>query len=292
MIDLITDTCRKAERWLSEFSNPCVLWSGGKDSTAMLHLLIHKVGVKLPCVQWREPWMRDRYELSDHLIREWDLDVYDYAPGKIALTDGTTPEGGHQIDFIKYQQWGNQTACMVVVTGQEPVEGKPWRCGMAVLSRPLGTFAWPWDACFHGQKSDDVDPIKGRMPLAMDVRRTPDCPAQLFPMRDWTDEDVWNYLESEGVRNDETRYGKDSDGRWRHLADRSRNADFPHICTNCMSRRGAATVWCPKHQAEVNNVSVWLPYEDHAIPEQGVVWRSDDMASRPTTRIQDGRVAA
>ena len=292
MEQLITDTCRKAERWLSEFSNPCVLWSGGKDSTAMLHLLIHKVGAKLPCVQWREPWFRDRYELADALTRAWNLDVYDYAPSKIALTDGTTPEGSHQIDFIKYQQWGKQTACMVVVTAQEPADGKAWRCGMDALQRPLGTFAWPWDACFHGQKSEDEDPIKGKMPLAMDVRRMPDCPAQLFLMRDWTDEDVWNYLEAEGVPNDETRYGKDSGGSWRHLADRSRNADFPHICTACMSRKGAATVWCPKHQAEVNNVSAWLPYEDHAIPDQGVVWRSDDVASRPTTRTEDGRVAA
>jgi len=292
MDQLVTDTCRKAERWLSEFRNPCVLWSSGKDSTAMLHLLIHKVGVKLPCVQYREPWFRDRYELADALTRAWDLDVYDYAPGRIALTDGTAPDGSHQVDFLKYQQWGVNTALMVAVGTQAPVEGKPWRCGLEALSRPLGTFAWPWDACFHGQKSADVDPIKGQVPLAMDVRRTPDAPTQLFLMREWRDADIWEYLEREGVPNDETRYGKDSEGRWHHMADKSRNADYPHICTACMSRKAPAAVWCPKVQAQVNNIAAHLPYEDHAIPEQGFEWKSETVAGRPTTKLIDGRVAA
>jgi hypothetical protein len=292
MDNLLTDTCLKAEDWLQHYRNPVILWSGGKDSTALLHLLIHEVGVKLPCVQWREPWMRDRYELSDYLIREWELDVYDWAPSRVTLTDGTAPDGSHQIDFLKYMQWGQQTACMVAVGTQAPVEGQPWRCGMDVLQRPLGTFAWPWDACFHGQKSADVDPIKGQVPLAMDVRRIPDGPDQLFLLRDWSDNDVWSYLEAAGVPNDDTRYGKDSMGRWDHLADRSRNADYLHVCTACMSRRGETTVWCPKVNAEVNNVSAYLPYEDHAIPEQGFAHKSEDVAGRPIARITDGRVAA
>lgn len=291
MNELVADTCRKAERWLADFRDPCVLWSGGKDSTAMLHLLVHKVGVKLPCVQYREPWFRDRYELADRLTREWDLDVYDYAPSKIALTDGTAPDGTPQVDFVKYQQWGQMASIIVISGTQPPVDGKPWRCGLDALSRPLGTFGWPWDACFHGQKSADVDPIKGQVPLAMDVRRTPDSPTQLFLMRDWTDADVWNYLEAEGVPNDTTRYEK-ADGQWRHIDDKSRNADYPHICTACMSRVAPATVWCPKVQADTNNISAHLPYEDHAIPEQGFEWKSQDINGRPTAKIINGRQAA
>lgn len=258
----------------------------------MLHLLVHKVGAKLPCVQWREPWMRDRYEFSDKLIREWDLDVYDWAPGKIALTDGTAPDGSHQIDFLKYQQWSPTTACAVAVGTQAPVEGKPWRCGLDALSRPTGTFIFPWDSVFHGQKSADVDPIKGSVPLAMDVRRTPDAPTQLFLMREWSDAQIWEYLERECVPNDETRYAKDGNGQWSHKADKSRNADYLHVCTACMSRRAPETVFCPKTNSEINNVSAWMPYEDHAIPEQGFRWRSDDIPGRPIAKIQDGRVAA
>jgi hypothetical protein len=45
-------------------------------------------------------------------------------------------------------------------------------------------------------------------------------------------------------------------------------------------------------QAEVNNVSAYLPYEDHAMPELGFVHKSEDVAGRPIARITDGRVAA
>ena len=68
---LISDTCRKIEMWLREFRNPVVLWSGGKDSTAMLHLLRFRLGVKLPCVQWREPRFRHRYAHSRARRSEW-----------------------------------------------------------------------------------------------------------------------------------------------------------------------------------------------------------------------------
>jgi 3'-phosphoadenosine 5'-phosphosulfate sulfotransferase (PAPS reductase)/FAD synthetase len=67
---------------------PVVLWSGGKDSTAMLHLIRYEVGAKLPVIQWREPRFRSRYAFSDRLANAWDLEMYDYAPMDYMLTDG------------------------------------------------------------------------------------------------------------------------------------------------------------------------------------------------------------
>jgi 3'-phosphoadenosine 5'-phosphosulfate sulfotransferase (PAPS reductase)/FAD synthetase len=57
-MDVIKDTCRKVEQWLGQCANPVVLWSGGKDSTAMLHLIRYEVGANLPVIQWREPRFR------------------------------------------------------------------------------------------------------------------------------------------------------------------------------------------------------------------------------------------
>jgi hypothetical protein len=111
-------------------------------------------------------------------------------------------------------------------------------------------------------------------------------------MRDWNDADVWRYLEAEGIPNDDTRYGLDSSGAWTHLADKSRNADYPHVCTRCISRAETDTVWCPKLVAQVNNISANLPYEDHANSAQGFEHMSQNVAGRPITRITDGRVAA
>ena len=64
-MELIKDTCRQVERWLGQCANPVVLWSGGKDSTAMLHLIRYEVGANLPVIQWREPRFRSRYAFSD-----------------------------------------------------------------------------------------------------------------------------------------------------------------------------------------------------------------------------------
>jgi hypothetical protein len=267
---LVDQTLYRTEHWLLEFRNPVVLWSGGKDSTAMLHLLIFKLGVRLPCVQWREPRFRHRYAHSDLLAREWDLTLYDYAPGRIAIQDGFDIETGEpRFDFLKYYQWGHHSALVLSLGTEHPKEGEPYLCGLTdVLQRPTGSFNWPWDAAFHGQKSADVDLIKGQVPLAQDVRRVDDSPTQLFPMRHWTDDDIFDYLEAEGVPMDPTRYDRAS-GKWGHKQDKSSNADYYPICWNCVNRHLSAPVWCPKLRSEVNSIAHLAPYEDNSIPEQG-----------------------
>jgi hypothetical protein len=236
----------------------------------MLHLLIFKLGVKLPCVQWREPRFRHRYAHSDLLAREWDLTLFDYAPGRIAIQDGFDIETGQpRFDFLKYYQWGHHSALVLSLGTEHPKEGEPYLCGLTdVLQRPLGSFNWPWDAAFHGQKSADVDLIKGQVPLAQDVRRVADSPTQLFPMRHWTDDDIFDYLEAEGVPMDPTRYDRAS-GKWGHKQDKSHNADYYPICWNCVNRHLSTPVWCPKLRSEVNSIAHLAPYEDNAIPEQG-----------------------
>jgi 3'-phosphoadenosine 5'-phosphosulfate sulfotransferase (PAPS reductase)/FAD synthetase len=268
--NLVDETLTRAEYWLREFRNPVVLWSGGKDSTAMLHLLIFKLGVRLPCVQWREPRFRHRYAHSDLLAREWDLTLFDYAPGRIAIQDGFDIDTGQpRFDFLKYYQWGHHSALVLSLGTEHPKEGEPYLCGLTdVLQRPTGSFNWPWDAAFHGQKSADIDLIKGGVPLAQDVRRVDDSPTQLFLMRHWTDDDIFDYLEAEGVPMDPTRYDRSS-GKWGHKQDKSHNADYYPICWNCVNRHLTAPVWCPKLRSEVNSIAHLAPYEDNSIPEQG-----------------------
>ena len=271
---LVDQSLFRIEHWLREFRTPVVLWSGGKDSTAMLHLLQFKLGVKLPCVQWREPRFRHRYAHSDFLAREWDLTLYDYAPGRIAIQDGYDIEtGAPRFDFLKYYQWGHHSALVLSLGTEHPTENEihqgRYLCGLTdVLQRPCGSFNWSWDSAFHGQKSADVDLIKGGVPLMQDVRRVDDSPTQLFPMRYWTDDDIFDYLEAEGVPMDPTRYDR-ATGKWGHKQDKTHNADYYPICWNCVNRHISSPVYCPKLRSEVNNISHLAPYEDNSIPEQG-----------------------
>jgi hypothetical protein len=198
------------------------------------------------------------------------LTLFDYAPGRIAIQDGFDIETGEaRFDFLKYYQWGHHSALVLSLGTEHPKEGEPYLCGLTdVLQRPTGSFNWPWDAAFHGQKSADVDLIKGGVPLAQDVRRVDDSPTQLFLMRHWTDDDIFDYLEAEGVPMDPTRYDRAS-GKWGHKQDKSHNADYYPICWNCVNRHLSAPVWCPKLRSEVNSIAHLAPYEDNAIPEQG-----------------------
>jgi 3'-phosphoadenosine 5'-phosphosulfate sulfotransferase (PAPS reductase)/FAD synthetase len=91
MTKLITETVKKAQLWAKNWPRSVVLWSGGKDSTAMLHLLRFKAEIDIPVIQFRQPKFRERYAYSDRLIKEWDLTVFEYPASRYALADG--PDG-------------------------------------------------------------------------------------------------------------------------------------------------------------------------------------------------------
>jgi hypothetical protein len=271
-MELIKETCRQVERWLDASVNPVVLWSGGKDSTAMLHLIRYEVGAKLPVIQWREPRFRSRYAFSDRLANAWDLEMYDYAPLDYMLTDGFDIEtGAPRFDFVKLYQFGQKALALCLGTEEpkpdELASGR-YLCGLDALRRPTGTFEFPWDSAFHGQKSGDVDLIKGQVPLAQDALVQAGVPTQYYPMRHWSDADVWAYLEAAGVPNDDTRYEK-ADGVWQHRKDKSANSDYYPVCWNCVNRHLGDTVWCPKNSCETNNISHLAPYVDLTSEAQG-----------------------
>jgi hypothetical protein len=276
MRDLVADTCAKMEAWLTQCHRPAVMWSGGKDSTAMLHLLLFKVGVKLPVIQWREPRLRTRYAHSDRLAAKWDLEMYDWAPYGFAIQDGYDIETGEpRLDFVKGYEMAPHKLMLLFLGTETPEPGGPYVCGLEALQRPTGRFNFPWGGVFHGQKSADVDLIKGQVPLAQDVVRPDGAPMQFFPMRHWSDADIWNYLESEGVPNDETRYEK-ADGVWQHKKDKANNADYYPVCWNCVNRHLADTVYCPKLKCETNNISQQATYIDFESETQGFrpAWQS------------------
>jgi hypothetical protein len=111
------------EQWLGQCANPCVLWSGGKDSTAMLHLIRYEVGAKLPChAVARAPLPLAATRFSDRLAAEWDLEVYDYAAGLCMLTDGYDIETGQpRFDFVKCYQFGRK----VLLSASAPKSPRP-----------------------------------------------------------------------------------------------------------------------------------------------------------------------
>ncbi len=273
---LINKTINRIKEWNKRWPRSVVLWSGGKDSTALLHLIRYGAEIDIPVVQYRQPKFRERYAYSDRLIKEWDLEVYEYPPMKVSLADGPDVNTGEvRFDMLHYFQWGKN--CVVLSLGTEtPKPDEKFLCGVTdFLQRPTGTFNWPWGAVFIGTKYEDTDLIKGHVPLAQDIRIVDGSPVSLYPMRDWTDDDIFEYLEESGVEPDPTRYIK-KENKWYNNPDKSLNADFYPACFNCVNRHLGRHVHCPKLDATITNISDMAPYEDIVIDDLGfrpVEWK-------------------
>ena len=273
---LINKTINRIKEWNKRWPRSVVLWSGGKDSTALLHLIRYGAEIDIPVVQYRQPKFRERYAYSDRLIKEWNLEVYEYPPMKVSLADGPDVNTGKvRFDMLHYFQWGKN--CVILSLGTEtPKPDEKFLCGVDdFLQRPTGTFNWPWGAVFIGTKYEDTDLIKGHVPLAQDIRIVDGSPVSLYPMRDWSDDDIFEYLEESGVEPDPTRYIK-KENKWYNNPDKSLNADFYPACFNCVNRHLGRHVHCPKLDATITNISDMAPYEDIVIDDLGfrpVEWK-------------------
>jgi hypothetical protein len=271
---------------LTEFKAPAVLWSSGKDSMVLLHL-VQRVRKDLPVVFFREPFQPRRYSFPNDIIMDWGLSVHEWPPIATAVC--------HRNDATslihRFQVSPNRTIDMPVDVveeagrAQEDPRGdiKPV-CALDILRRPKGGFTAPWDLMFTGAKSCDVDQLAGPVPLSVSLARDDEGPAYAFPLRTWTDADIWSYIEANKVPFQMDRYEKISGAgqsdvsvageaatvpekiSYRERADKSGNPDYLIGCQRCLCPDAPATVFCPKLQCEINNVSDKVPRLDDILP--------------------------
>lgn len=218
----------------------------------LLHLL-RAAGLNPPVLFFREPWQPFKYSFHDRLIRDWSLLVYSWHPTESAFQQ---VDDEYEVQNF-YRINGDSLTCPTGII--PPAEDLPWVCALDIVNRPKqeGLSMRALDAIWVGHKRCDSDPILGGdAGTRVQARAAASGLHLLFPLRDWTHADVWNYIEVHGVPYDSERYEK-IDGVWRERPSQRHNADYVHACTRCVDRRTGAPrfVECPKLGAIVENMA-------------------------------------
>lgn len=240
---------------LETYNKPVVMSSFGKDSMCLLHLL-KTMGIKLPILFHRKPFEPKKYEFADSVIHAENYTVHDYPPSNTSVT-----KNGDKAEITSYYQVGGNATIWLGRNIIKPEDGKPFLCGLEdFYDTPIGAFHFPWDVCIVGHKSSDVDPIQGPVPLKSDIHHPEEGPDYAYPLRYFTDADVWEYTYKFKVPYNDKRYDKSSG--YKEFKDKTYNDDYYCACMRCIDKDESSVVFCPKYNKQVSNISSTIRYKD------------------------------
>jgi hypothetical protein len=244
------ETLKWIEDQLKEYAYPVLNCSFGKDSMVLLHLL-YSACIRMPIVYYRDPFFPRKNAFANLIIHNWLLEVHDYPPIRVSLK--THPE---MVALVSEYSSGPMSMIALFKNTIEFKDGEDQRdylCAVNFLMRPCGTFNYPWDVAFVAHKDCDTDQIYGVMPLHSPIVMRDEGPDFLFPLKEWTHDDVWDYTEKYQVPFQADRYDIANRCEW---PDKTTNSDWYPVCIRCVDKRTpGAKVFCPKMNREIINVS-------------------------------------
>lgn len=244
----INHACKVIEECLGKYDKPCLLSSFGKDSILMLWMVREWYAKDIPIVYLKPQWFPRKHAFAEKVIAEWELDVHANIP---PLGYSITSRNG-KTEIVRHFSMGAQQ--MLLPIGKIGIEGQPkWLCGQdTLLKGPVGTFTWPWDVAFHGHKDSDIDPMKASTKLNVDIHQIANTCDLAYPLRHFTDADVWKLTEKYKLPFNRLRYesfqspSMDQENFF--------NEDYYPYCNKCFDPREPDFVVCPKTGLEITNI--------------------------------------
>lgn len=236
-----------------------VMSSFGKDSMVMLDLF-KRARIKPPVLFFQDPHFPRKNAFAHCVIAVDDYVTYSYMPFEVQPC-----KRRGEFEIVNFYNFGD--GYLAVPLGiTRPVPGQPFLCGLNdLIRRPLGTAVVPWRTLFVGHKTSDVDPVHGPVPIQDDTVTAKGVTA-VFPLRLFTDADVWAYHALRDLPYHEARYKPNGQGEWE---DKTFNPDRIPTCCACFDPDGAedsaaAPVFCPKQNVLVPYVT--LTHSDGRMP--------------------------
>lgn len=259
---MIKRTLEHIEEVLNNSNNPIVMTSFGKDSMVMLHLV--RQIENTPVLFFKEPFFPKKYVFANKIIEEWNLTVYDYEP---FATDTISNNGNFEIINFYRLPHGNQ---LYLPTGIEKRNGGDYLCAFSdLLNKPTAQdFTFKWDLVFLGHKSSDKDHIFGDVTIKDQLFKMPDLTFSM-PLKDWTDKDIWDYIEQNNLPYNEKRYDKEN--CYMEFSDRTYNNDYHPACYECLDPHNSGEVFCPILKKNINHIGETLEKHREKIEFQRMI---------------------
>lgn len=250
----ISETRKLLIEELRKYESPVLMCSFGKDSTVLLHLLL-AMNIRIPIIYYCDPWFAKKNAFAHRLVETWELEWHNYPPAKVSLLH--SPQ---MVALVSEYQTGEHASAAVLKNCLEFKDGDDpdkFMCGVNFLTRPCSVFVFPWDIAMVAHKDCDEDQIFGLVPLKSHLVYRDQGPDYLFPLKEWTHDDIWDYIEEFNVPYQTDRYDIKNRCEW---PDKTFNSDWYPACIRCIDKRlGGQKVYCPKMKRDIENVSGAAP---------------------------------
>lgn len=227
---------------LAGSNSPALCYSGGHDSQTLLYL-VRQVLPEISVAYFDLADDARKNAFVHEMANVWDLRLHVLAP---LARDLVANEAGHTevVHFYRVGDW----IFHLGMQGRKEMGNAPI-CAIEQHLGPVSPEYLAADLIFHGHKSSDSDTMYGAAPLTTDVLGSASGQTRLvYPLKDWTDADVWAVTEYLNIPQNWRRYDKRTKQK---LASDVFNADYYNLCTRCVAPgHDGATVACPKLNGE------------------------------------------
>lgn len=255
------------ETALEMFKNPVVLCSFGKDSMVVLHM-VSQFKPDIEILFFQDILHKQFSRSSAYIfktITDLNLDTYTYPPSHIGYIQNRAEFGIYYHYYIDDNDsillWWNDWINLAKIDGSDRYKANgSFLCAISdSLSMPtVGHYTFKWDCMFGGYKKADESLPPHIFPFWVpQERRFIEFSLSLFraevqPLLNWTDEDVWDYIRSNDLPYQQEIYENNPGGKSCLDKNGKLHPRASLLCYECLDYHNSnKTIICPKTGQEI-----------------------------------------
>jgi hypothetical protein len=241
----------RIEEALQYCKRPILFCSFGKDSISLLHMT-QKVcpTIKVAYLLVTIPFHKHLYSFKT--AADMNVDLILYPPSKADYFQLGNIFKLSNLFYMNGNDWiGFRTGCYKYKTGQD------YSCAIELLNMPtVGSYKFQWDCIIHGHKKSDfeMDPFGGGPKASVELfLQGPGYTS--YPLYNWTDEDIWEYVNKYKLPVQSERYNNNPGGDPTRTARDKYSNDAIPTCYECLDLHNEGKmVLCPRR-------ATMIPYQ-------------------------------